>query len=353
MRFLHTGDLHIGASKHVVLKYLKRQESMLDQLIDHAREQKVDAVLMAGDIFDSADVTHEERSLFTRKLLTLDSFVPVLCIPGNHDEVSPGLTTLHPYALMTRAGRFRQSYVVEQTTLVQIQDTLFVLLVSKGADFKRHLRATLKSLRRSSLEIEYNHLVVVVHQTVKGGLADNGHTLPDGVDWKDSVPSDVPVTYFALGDLHTHQKVGRCAFYSGSPVMTKFDPVVAPHGVLLVDTNDPKHPTMLPIESQQFLIVNASDEKALRKAETDGHLVKARLSKNADEKELARVRNSKAVVKTDYAKVDVDLGELRVGTSLDKDVSRAMKRRGLNKADRALGLELLRQHRPVSHDLAE
>lgn len=352
-RILHAADLHIGANQALFgTKYLARQSDMMDQLIEHARINKVKAVVIPGDIFDSANVTNEERAMFLRKLLVLDTFTHTLVIPGNHDEVSPGLTTLHHYAMMTKAGHFKRTTVVERTSLVLVEDALFLLVVAKY-DYAKHVRAALKSLRKSSLQVPYKHLVVVAHQTVKGSIADNGHALPDGVDWDSSLQEAVPITYYALGDIHGYQRVGKRAWYSGSPLHTKFDPKKQDHGCLLVDLDDPDHPKHLPVVSKKLLVLKGSDMKAIREAEKSGHLVKVKHSKNATADEIAEAATSKAVVRTAYGKVDLDLGDLKVGGNLRPDVKAALKRRSVARSDRPAILDMLDEFRPSSLDANE
>ena len=53
MRFLHTADWHLGRQFHNV-SLLEDQAHVLDGLVALAREQRVDAVLLAGDVFDRA-----------------------------------------------------------------------------------------------------------------------------------------------------------------------------------------------------------------------------------------------------------------------------------------------------------
>ena len=52
MRFLHVADLHIGKRVHERLM-LDEQEHAFDQLISIAEDQRIDAVLVAGDVFES------------------------------------------------------------------------------------------------------------------------------------------------------------------------------------------------------------------------------------------------------------------------------------------------------------
>ena len=87
MRFIHTADWHLGRLFHGV-HLTDDQAYALDQLVDLAREARVDAVLIAGDIYDRAIPPPEAVQLLDEVVsrLVLDRHVPVLMIGGNHDS---------------------------------------------------------------------------------------------------------------------------------------------------------------------------------------------------------------------------------------------------------------------------
>ena len=87
MRFLHTSDWHLGRIFHG-LHLLDDQRAALDQIITLARDYKVDALLVAGDIYDRAVPPTEAVNLLdeTLRRLVVDLKLPVLLIAGNHDN---------------------------------------------------------------------------------------------------------------------------------------------------------------------------------------------------------------------------------------------------------------------------
>ncbi|MEX0790457.1 MAG: exonuclease subunit SbcD, partial [Actinomycetota bacterium] len=86
MRFLHTGDWHVGKK----LGRISREaefEAVLDELVGIARDQKVDAVLVAGDLWDRALPPLDSMRLVIDALIRLaDAGGTVVAIPGNHDS---------------------------------------------------------------------------------------------------------------------------------------------------------------------------------------------------------------------------------------------------------------------------
>ena len=87
MKFIHTSDWHLGRQFHNH-SLLPDQAHVLEQLVDIAAEQEVDAVLVAGDIYDRSVPPASAVALLDSVLNRLCSEleVPVLLIPGNHDS---------------------------------------------------------------------------------------------------------------------------------------------------------------------------------------------------------------------------------------------------------------------------
>jgi exonuclease SbcD len=86
MRFLHTSDWHLGRSFHGA-SLLEEQAAALARIVELAREGEVDAVLIAGDIYDRAIPPAEAVRLFTDTLAQLrQTGAAVVAIAGNHDS---------------------------------------------------------------------------------------------------------------------------------------------------------------------------------------------------------------------------------------------------------------------------
>ena len=88
MLILHTSDWHLGRIFHG-LHMTEEQTSVLRQLVDLAVDRKVDAVLIAGDIYDRAVPPTQAVSLLDETLSCLikKHNIPVILIAGNHDKL--------------------------------------------------------------------------------------------------------------------------------------------------------------------------------------------------------------------------------------------------------------------------
>jgi DNA repair protein SbcD/Mre11 len=86
MRFLHTGDWHVGKAIRGRSR-MAEFEGALDQVVGIAVDEGVDAVLVAGDLYEHRSAPAEADALVFDALLRLHSAgIPVIAIPGNHDS---------------------------------------------------------------------------------------------------------------------------------------------------------------------------------------------------------------------------------------------------------------------------
>lgn len=334
MKFLHTADWHIGASRFIP-NFLERQEAMIDSIFDLALSKNIEVVVVAGDIFDTSNPSIEEQELFQRKLLQYDAAgFHVLVIPGNHDLVdATGRTALRPYASLSASGRYLYSVVTEHTVFVPIGDVVFCLLCHRRRKFSSDARSVVGSYCDSSIDVG-KKLIVVAHETIVGSLSDV--KLPDGsnhvIDKGEDAPDDkLPVTYWALGDIHKYQKVAPRAYYSGSPVQTKFGDEW-PKGVLLVDTDFPENPEFVSISSNQLV------KAGVHEAVPFGAWVKWTKARPEDLATLGRADN---VVKVEFDSDDHSALALNPSLSLREKILEGVKQLGATEPELAVATDVV------------
>lgn len=87
MRFLHTADWHLGRQLRQC-SLIEDQAEALDQLVGVAKQEKPDAIVIAGDVCDRSSPSVEAVRLFDQTLTRMvkDLKVPILVIAGNHDS---------------------------------------------------------------------------------------------------------------------------------------------------------------------------------------------------------------------------------------------------------------------------
>lgn len=87
MKILHTADWHLGKWLDKFSR-LPEQKEVLDEICEIAEQEKVDLILIAGDLFDTFNPSAESLELFYRTLKRLgnNGTRPVIAIAGNHDQ---------------------------------------------------------------------------------------------------------------------------------------------------------------------------------------------------------------------------------------------------------------------------
>ncbi|MFF4582318.1 exonuclease SbcCD subunit D [Streptomyces sp. NPDC001389] len=237
MKFLHTSDWHLGRSFHRV-NMLGAQAAFVDHLVEAVREHGVDAVLVAGDVYDRAVPPLPAVELYDRALHRLaDLGVPTVMISGNHDSarrlgVGAGLigrAGIHlrtdpagcadPVVLADAHGDVAL-YGLPYLEPALVKDEFATERVSHeavlGAAMDR-VRADLAGRPRGTRS------VVLAHAFVTGGQASDSER-DIAVGGVEAVPASVfeGVDYAALGHLHGCQTINERVRYSGSPLAYSF-----------------------------------------------------------------------------------------------------------------------------------
>lgn len=237
MRVLHTSDWHLGRSFHRV-NLLSAQRTFLDHLVETVRAREVDAVLVAGDIYDRAVPPLAAVELYDEALHRLAALgVPTVMISGNHDSARRlGVGS----GLMERAGIHLRTDPAGCGTPVLLDDAhgpvaLYGLpylepamvrdtLGARRADHAEVLRAAMDRVRADLAgRPAGTRSVVLAHAFVTGGtVSDSERDITVG--GVASVPAAVfdGVDYAALGHLHGCQTLTERVRYSGSPLAYSF-----------------------------------------------------------------------------------------------------------------------------------
>ncbi|KOT89923.1 exonuclease SbcD [Streptomyces sp. NRRL F-5755] len=237
MRFLHTSDWHLGRSFHRV-NLLGAQRAFLDHLVETVRTEDVDAVLVAGDVYDRAVPPLAAVELFDDALHRLAGLgVPTVMISGNHDSARRlGVGS----GLMRQAGIHLRTDPAACADPVVLRDAhgevalyglpyLEPALVkeefgARRADHAQVLGAAMDRVRDDLAgRPAGTRSVVLAHAFVTGGApSDSERDITVG--GVESVPAAVfdGVDYAALGHLHGCQTITDRVRYSGSPLAYSF-----------------------------------------------------------------------------------------------------------------------------------
>ena len=220
-------------------------EATLAAISAVAQKADVAFILVAGDVYDSRSITHEERNLFSSWLGGLS--VPALVISGNHDKrgTTVGDTSLN--YLTALEENTRHVFYDGVPTIKEFEGCYLGLLPYQGWTHQE-FSLVLEALTTSKVLTKNLPLVVVLHEAVRGCKTDVGHEVVKTNQIRLRRKAFPQVVYWALGDIHKMQAVLPNAWYSGAPHQTSFGETL-PKGVLIVNTKDPTHPKFEPIAS--------------------------------------------------------------------------------------------------------
>nr|WSW47014.1 exonuclease SbcCD subunit D [Streptomyces sp. NBC_01001] len=237
MRLLHTSDWHLGRSFHRV-NLLGAQADFIDHLVETVREHEVDAVLVAGDVYDRAVPPLPAVELYDRALHRLaDLGVPTVMISGNHDSarrlgVGAGLIGRAGIHLRTDPEGCADPVVLAdahgEVALYGLPYLEPALVKDRfGAEKVSHeavLGAAMDLVRADlAARAPGTRSVVLAHAFVTGGQASDSER-DIAVGGVEAVPAGVfdGVDYAALGHLHGCQTINERVRYSGSPLAYSF-----------------------------------------------------------------------------------------------------------------------------------
>ncbi|RTZ61648.1 MAG: exonuclease sbcCD subunit D [Gammaproteobacteria bacterium] len=274
LRILHTADWHLGHSLHGISREYEHRK-FLAWLLDTLQQQKADVLIVAGDIFDTANPPAYAQRLYYDFLSSLNQALPLLdvvIIGGNHDSAmrldaprdllssmnihvvgglprdadgKPDLEKLlvplknasGETAGLCVAMPFLRQADLPQVDPEQSDDASGDALI----DGVRQLYRDAVSLARSQMQ-EGMALVATGHCYMTGArisdlserkvLGGNQHALPANI-------FSLLVDYAALGHMHLVQRVGKKdrIRYSGSPIPLSLAEKDYPHQVLLVQVS--------------------------------------------------------------------------------------------------------------------
>ena len=252
MRFLHTADWHLGRLFHG--RHLTDdQAKLLKDILYLAREEKIDALLIAGDIYDRAVPPVEAIELFDSFLskLLLEEKIPVLFIAGNHDS---GARLSFGHRLLAAHGLHVVGRLADGLAPVILEDTYGSVAFSllpyiEPADVRAFFdeenlldfdMANAYVLHQARAKIPtHMRSVAIAHAFLAGGkISDSERPLTVGGSGAVRPACYQGYDYVALGHLHRPQTVENISIrYSGSLMKCSFNEVQQKKSLTLVDMN--------------------------------------------------------------------------------------------------------------------
>lgn len=285
MRIIHTSDWHLGQYFFTKTRAQEHQQ-FLDWLLAQIREQQVDAVIVAGDIFDTGSPPSYARELYNRFVVAIrDTQCQLIILGGNHDSVATlnesksllaclnttVIANVHtetpqapiilyqknhtPGALLCAIPYLRPRDMINSKSGQSGADKQGALKEAFADYYQRQYQAALDLRKQLNVNIP---IIATGHLTTIGAsVSDSVREIYIGTLEAFNATLFPPFDYIALGHIHRPQRVNKSGHirYSGSPIPLSFDESAQQKSVCLIDFEQDKlaEMTLLPIPEFQLL----------------------------------------------------------------------------------------------------
>ncbi|CQH37855.1 exonuclease subunit SbcD [Yersinia enterocolitica] len=282
MRIIHTSDWHLGQNFFTKSRAAEHQ-AFLRWLIEQIKENQVDALIVAGDIFDTGSPPSYARELYNRFVVELQSTnCQLVVLGGNHDSVSTlnesrGLlsylnttviscasSNLDQQVIMLKDRQNHPAALLCAIPFLRPRDLVTSQAGESGGQkqlaLQEAIAAHYQALYQRAIELR-TELGLPLPIIATGHLTTVGVTTSDSVrdiyiGTLDAFPAHAfpPADYIALGHIHRAQQVAKTEHirYSGSPIALSFDELSKEKSVYLVEFAQQTLASVTPIFIPQF-----------------------------------------------------------------------------------------------------
>lgn len=263
MKILHTSDWHLG--QYFMMKTREAEHlAFLNWLITIVIEEKIDALIVAGDIFDSTTPPSYARKLYSDFIVKLQASgcLQLIIVSGNHDSVAvlnesknlltalnvsvlAGLSTDLQEHVITLKNKKEEKVIVCALPFLRAQDVMSseqgISAEQKQLNLQQGIQQTYQKIYQLAKQ-KSNSLPVIAtgHLTALGcSVSESVRDIYIGT--LSAFPSSLfpDFDYIALGHLHRAQKVQKQDHirYSGAPIALSFDEAKQDKQVLIAKFN--------------------------------------------------------------------------------------------------------------------
>ncbi len=249
MKFMHLSDLHIGKRVNE-FSMLEDQKYILAQILELVREERVDGVFLAGDLYDKPVPPAEAvgvLDLFLTRLAGME--VSVFAVSGNHDSaerVAFGaqlFSSRGVYLSPVYDGNVEKIFLTDEHGEVRV----YLLPFVKPAVVRHVFEEEEINSYQDAVRVAVEHMeidpavrnILVAHQFVTGAKrCESEEILVGGLDNVDVTVFE-RFDYVALGHIHSPQHVGReTVRYCGTPLKYSFSEAEQEKSVTVVELKE-------------------------------------------------------------------------------------------------------------------
>ncbi|WP_158772306.1 exonuclease subunit SbcD [Paraglaciecola sp. L1A13] len=286
MKILHTSDWHLG--QNFFTKSRKNEhQAFLNWLLVQIQAHEIDAVIVAGDIFDTGTPPSYARQMYNQFVVELSKLTCTLMVlGGNHDSVSTLneskqlLACLHTHVIANTCDDIEQQVIELTDSNDEVGAILCAIpfirprdvLQSRSGETSEDKKLALSEAIKDHYANIYQHAVARRNYITTGTekhipIVATGHLTALGVSQSESVREIYigtldgfaadgfpPADYIALGHIHRPQIVAKSEHirYSGSPIPLSFDELKSQKQVVLVEFDHTGQRTITPLAIPLF-----------------------------------------------------------------------------------------------------
>lgn len=262
MRIIHTSDWHLGQYFFTKSRAAEHQQ-FLTWLIEQVKLHQVDAMIVAGDIFDTGSPPSYARELYNQFVVLLQQTgCQLVILSGNHDsvsvlnETSSLLAYLNtdvvtsgetPHVITLKNAQGQPGALLCAIPFLRPRDIQLSVAGQSSEEKQLSLQTAIRDYYQASYQLAEQQrqtmgldipIIATGHLTVVGAeLTDSVRDIYIGT--LDAFPSAAfpPADYIALGHIHRPQVIGQQQHirYSGSPIALSFDEANQQKSVCLVE----------------------------------------------------------------------------------------------------------------------
>jgi DNA repair protein SbcD/Mre11 len=265
MRIIHTSDWHLGQNFYGKSR-AREHRAFMDWLLEQIAQHQVDALIIAGDVFDTGTPPSYARALYNQFIVQMQqSECQLIILGGNHDSVStlseskellaclnarviPGAfdnISEHVFELNNRQGEV--GAIICALPYLRPRDMMLSQAGQSATDKQQQLANAIAALYQDSFVVAQG---IQAKQQVPVPIIATGHLTTVGASTSESVREIYigsldafnanlfpAADYIALGHIHRPQKIAKTEHirYSGSPIPLSFDELNGDKSVFLVE----------------------------------------------------------------------------------------------------------------------
>ena len=246
MKIFHLSDLHLGKRVNE-FSMLDDQWDILQKIVTLAKENKPDAVFIAGDIYDKSMPIVEAVQLLDRFIVWLNELeITVFMVSGNHDSAervafgaelfrNSNVHIVQSYNGKINPIKFTDCFGDIYIWMLPYLKPSIVRKYFADKDINTYSDAVSSALKTANIDTNERN-VLIAHQFVTGAITSESEELLVGSSENVNGSLFDAFDYVALGHIHRPQNIGRPTLrYSGTPLMYSFSEVNHAKSITVVE----------------------------------------------------------------------------------------------------------------------